>query len=418
MVEFMNLQKEIILPCGVKLQNRIAKSAMSENMSPRHHGPTKALIHAYKRWVDGGSGLLITGNIMVDRNAVGEPGNIIVEDRSNFKLLQQWASIVKGTGVHLWPQLNHPGRQAIGFINKEVVAPSAVMIDVKGMAVMFKKPRALTEAEILDIINRFGDTAAILKEAGFTGVQIHGAHGYLVSQFLSPLVNHRQDRWGGSLKNRSRFVLEIYRNIRAKVGDSFPIGIKINSADFQRGGFTEEESMEVVQLLGAAGMDLIEISGGSYERPAMVGAEQKSSTQEREAYFLDYVKKVRRLLKTPLMLTGGFRTVATMERAITEGALDVVGMARPFTLYPDLSNRIFNGDLTRLDIPTPKTGIKLLDDSGFLDVKWHEIHIHRLGQGKDPNPKLSAYSVIGHNLSQTLKMLASGQSNFRKLRKR
>ena len=406
------------LPCGVQLQNRIAKSAMSENMSPKHHGPTKELIHAYQRWVDGGSGLLITGNIMVDSKAIGEPGNVIVEDKTNFEMLQQWASIVKGTGTHLWPQLNHPGRQAIGFINREVVAPSAVKTNLKGMSAMFKEPRALTEAEILDIIERFGNTALILKEAGFNGVQIHGAHGYLVSQFLSPLVNHRKDQWGGSLKNRSRFVLEIYRNIRKKVGDDYPIGIKINSADFQRGGFTEEESMEVVTLLGAEGMDLIEVSGGSYESPAMIGASQKKSTQDREAYFLDYIKKVRKLLKTPLMLTGGFRTVATMERAIAEGELDIIGIARPFALYPDFPNRIFEGSLHQLEIPSPKTGVKMLDSTGFLDIKWYEIHIHRLGEGKTPNPQLSPYSAIRHNLAETMKMMILKLPGFKKSTKR
>ncbi len=202
----MQLQKELILPCGAKLQNRIAKSAMSENMSPRHHGPTNSLIHVYQRWANGGSGLIITGNIMIDRKAIAEPGNILVEDKTHFELLQEWASVVKDTGQHLWGQINHPGRQAIGAINKEVVSPSDVRTKVKGMSALFKKPKALTEAEILDIIERFGNTAGILKEAGFSGVQIHGAHGYLVSQFLSPLVNLRKDQWGGSLSNRVRFV--------------------------------------------------------------------------------------------------------------------------------------------------------------------------------------------------------------------
>jgi len=244
-------------------------------------------------------------------------------------------------------------------------------------------------------------------------VQIHGAHGYLVSQFLSPLVNKRTDQWGGSLENRARFVLEVYRNIRSKVGNDFPVGIKINSADFQRGGFTEEESMEVVQLLGAEGMDLIEISGGTYEQPAMVGSQKKKSTIEREAYFMDYVKKVRKLLKTPLMLTGGFRTVSTMERAIADGELDIIGMARPFSLYPDLANRIFAGQLSHLEVPIPKTGIKALDSSGFVDVMWHEIHINRLGQGKNPNPDLSPFSVIGHNVVATGKKLFFSLPFFR-----
>jgi len=403
----MYLEQNLILPCGAKLQNRLAKSAMSENMSPKHHGPTKDLIHAYRQWVEGGPGLIITGNIMVDRKAIAEPGNILVEDKSDFDMLKQWASLVKGTGVHLWPQINHPGRQAIGAINKEVVAPSAVKTRIKGMSRLFKTPRALEEPEILEIIDRFGNTASILKEAGFTGVQIHGAHGYLVSQFLSPDSNQRKDRWGGSLENRARFVTEVYSNIRSKVGPDFPVGIKINSADFQRGGFTEEESMEVVKILGAEGLDLIEVSGGTYEKPAMTGSMQKKSTQEREAYFMDYIYKVRKLLKTPLMLTGGYRTVTAMERAIEQGALDVVGLARPFTLYPDLPNRIFDGTLTHLNIPSPKTGIKMLDKSGFIDIKWHEVHIHRLGAGKKIKTNLSPFAVIGHNISILIKKLLS-----------
>ncbi len=399
----MNLNKELILPCGATLPNRIAKSAMSENMSPKHHGPTKSLIHVYKRWADGGCGLIITGNIMIDSKAIGEPGNVIVEDDSNFEMLQQWASVVKDTGLHIWSQINHPGRQALGAVNKEVVAPSAFKTSIKGMESMFKKPRALTESEIHDIIERYGNTAAILQKAGFTGVQIHGAHGYLVSQFLSPLTNQREDQWGGNLENRYRFVREVYRNIRKKVGAHFPVGIKINSADFQRGGFTEEESMKVVQLLDAEGIDLIEISGGTYEKPAMTGVKRKQSTVEREAYFLDYVKKVRKLLKVPLMLTGGFRTVATMEHVLEENELDVVGIARPFTLFPNLPRDIFEGQLKSIEVPTPKTGLKMLDSSGFADINWHEVHIKRLGQGKTPNAKLSPYAIVGHHISTLFK---------------
>jgi len=279
------------------------------------------------------------------------------------------------------------------------------------MSVMFKKPKPLTESEIFDIIERFGNTALILKEAGFTGIQIHGAHGYLVSQFLSPLTNLRKDQWGGSLNNRARFVLEVYRNIRSKVGSAFPIGIKINSADFQRGGFTEEESMEVVRLLDHEGIDLIEVSGGNYEQPVMTGINKRKSTKEREAYFIEYVEKIRKSIKTPLMLTGGFRTISTMEQSIKEEELDVIGIARPFTLIPDLPNQIFENRLTALDIPTPRTGMKLLDNSGFVDIKWHEIHIHRLGKGKKPNPKISPFAVIGYGMSITLTNLLFGKRN-------
>jgi 2,4-dienoyl-CoA reductase-like NADH-dependent reductase (Old Yellow Enzyme family) len=403
----MWLQKELVLPCGAVLKNRIAKSAMSENMSPTHHGPTEHIIHAYRRWALGGCGLVVTGNVMVDRNAIAEPGNVVVDDRSDFGLLQRWASAATHDGSHIWAQLNHPGRQAIGAANQEVRAPSPVKTSVKGLSFLFKRPKELSGDEIETLVERFGDTAGILKDAGFTGVQIHGAHGYLVSQFLSPLTNRRQDGWGGSLANRSRFVLDVYRNIRSKVGPDFPVGIKINSADFQRGGFSEEDSAQVVQWLDAEGIDLVEISGGTYERPAMTGALQKESTEEREAYFLAYADRVRSSLKAPLMLTGGFRTVEVMSRAVAEGSTDVVGLARPFALHPDLANRILRGDLSRVEMPSVKTGIRAVDDSGFVDIKWHEIQIHRVGRGESPDPGIPGRAVLRHELSTAVKFFKS-----------
>ena len=156
-------------------------------------------------------------------------------------------------------QINHPGKQSPKSLSKEPVAPSAIPLS-GGVAVAFNPPRALTEEEILDLIKRFGNTARIAK-AGFTGVQIHSAHGYLVNQFLSPHHNQREDQWGGNAENRMRFLMEVYHEMRRQVGDDFPIGIKLNSADFQRGGFTEEESMQVLKTIDEAGIDLIEISG-------------------------------------------------------------------------------------------------------------------------------------------------------------
>ena len=235
----INIATPFSLPNGSVLKNRIAKSAMSENFGTRNHAPTKGLINAYRVWAKGNPGLLITGNVMVDAMALGEARNVVVEDYKHFKLLKEWAKSVEGTGVHLWPQINHPGRQAFAAINRKIVAPSAISLNMGSASKMFKTPIALTEDAIWDIIKRFGTTAKILKEAGFTGCQIHGAHGYLVSQFLSSNSNIRKDQWGGSLNNRARFVLEVYREIRRQVGSHFPIGIKINSADFQRGGFTE-----------------------------------------------------------------------------------------------------------------------------------------------------------------------------------
>jgi len=401
----MEIEKKLILPCGAVIQNRIAKSAMSENLSPKHHNPNDEIIKVYEKWINGKAGLSITGNIMIDGKAIAEPGNILVEDKSNFAQLKKWAALVETSGLHLWPQINHPGRQAIGFLNKEVVAPSSIKTSVKGLSQMFKKPRELKNEEIIEIIDRFANTASILKEAGFTGVQIHAAHGYLISQFLSSLTNHRTDKWGGSPENRMRFVLEIYRAIRKKVGIKFPIGIKINSADFQKGGFSENESKIVVKLLADEGIDLIEVSGGTYENPSMTGIDYKQSTIEREAYFMQYVEQIRDIVKTPLMLTGGFRTVSIMEQAIQNNKVDIIGLARPFTIYPNLPKQIFNKELERIVLPNPKTGIQILDSSGFIEIKWHEMQIHRLSKNKKPKLNLSGYSVIGHNLKETMKKL-------------
>lgn len=385
-----NIASPFTLPNGSILKNRIAKSAMSENIGTISNAPSKTLINTYKVWAKGNPGLLITGNVMIDSKAIGEPRNVVVEDYTHFDLLKAWAKTVDGTGVHLWPQLNHPGRQAFKPINREIVAPSAVPLKMRGASKIFKLARPLTEEEILDIIKRFGNSARIMKEAGFTGCQIHGAHGYLVSQFLSPISNTRKDQWGGSLKNRARFVLEVYREIRSQVGPNYPVGIKINSADFQRGGFTESESVEVIQFLSNEGIDLIEISGGTYEKPAMVKGNRKQSTIEREAYFLDYVEKARKITDKPLLLTGGFRSVQIMEDALLERKLDLIGLGRPFCLYPNLAQDIFDGKETIFKTPLPTIGIKFLDKIGGVELPWYELQIQRLGKGKNPKPNLAA----------------------------
>ena len=394
----INIASSFTLPNGSILKNRIVKSAMSENFGTRHHAPSKGLINAYKVWAKGNPGLLITGNIMIDSMALGEARNVVVEDYKDFELLKKWAKSVEGTGVHLWPQINHPGRQAFAAINRETVGPSAISLNMGNTSKMFKLPTALTEEAIWDIIKRFGNTARIMKEAGFTGCQIHGAHGYLVSQFLSPISNVRTDQFGGSISNRARFVLEIYREIRFQVGSGYPIGIKINSADFQNGGFTELESLEVIRLLENEGIDLIEISGGTYEKPAMIQGDRKKSTIAREAYFLDYIEKARKLIKTPLLLTGGIRSVSVMEKALKDGNLDFIGLARPFCLYPNLANQVFDGSVKRFETPIPNIGIKFLDKLGGVELPWYELQIQRIGKGKSPKNNLPGILALWFSL--------------------
>jgi 2,4-dienoyl-CoA reductase-like NADH-dependent reductase (Old Yellow Enzyme family) len=265
------LAQPLRLSNGIVLRNRLAKSATSETLGSYDNRPSSKLVELYRRWASSGIGLLITGNVMVDRRALGEPGNVAVEDESDLEMLRQWARSATDHGASIWVQLNHPGKQSPKGLNRSNLSPSAIPFR-EDMAAFFETPREATAAEIEDIILRFGRSAAICQKAGFSGVQIHGAHGYLVSQFLSPHHNRRTDQWGGSPENRRRFVLAVYAEIRRQVGPSFPVGIKLNSADFQRGGFTEEESIATIRALADAGIDLIEISGGTYETPAMSGA--------------------------------------------------------------------------------------------------------------------------------------------------
>lgn len=403
------LAQPLTLPNGSVLPNRLAKSALSETLGTMDNRVTPALVRLYERWAKGGTGLLMTGNIMIDRRALGEPGNVVIEDDRDLALLRAMAEGVTRHGAKLWAQINHPGKQSPKGLNRENVSPSAIPFG-KQMQAFFATPRALTEVEILDIIARFGRAAGIVKQAGFHGVQIHGAHGYLVSQFLSPKHNIRDDAWGGSPENRRRFVLAVYQAMRDAVGPDFPIGIKLNSADFQRGGFTEEESLATIQALAAAGIDLIEISGGTYEAPAMAG--KKTSTIEREAYFLEFAEKVRQHVRNPLMVTGGFRSLSAMGSALSSGAMDIVGLGRPLCIEPDASKRLLAGEETRHRVQMISTGIKRIDDMALMEVMWYVRQIHRMSRGEEPKPKESALWSLMANMASNMR----GTFKTRKLR--
>lgn len=393
----MAIEHPLTLPCGTKLKNRLAKSAMSENMAV-HNLPDEKLARLYETWGDGEIGLIITGNVMVDGDELGEPNNVVLENDRNLDLFRRWTSAAKKHGSQIWAQINHPGRQAPSAISKTTVAPSPVKLKLGNLG--FRVPKELTETEIKEIIARFANTARLCKEGGFDGVQIHGAHGYLVSQFLSPLANLRKDQWGGSIENRMRFVIEMVRAMRAAVGPTFPIGIKINSADFQRGGFNEEDAVTVVKALEAEGIDLIEISGGTYESAAMTGAKGAlgetiaASTAAREAYFLPFAEKIKKTLKIPLMLTGGFRSSAAMNQAIESGAVDIVGMARPLAMEPRVCRRLLSDKNARIDMKPVKTGIPPLDRMGVLEIGYYSLQLKRIGEGKEPDKNLSALLAL------------------------
>lgn len=384
----MPLNQTLRLPSGMVLPNRLAKSAMSEALASYDNHPTPELVELYRRWAQSGIGMLITGNVMIDRRALGEPGNVVIEDEDDMAVLKQWADVVTSQGSTLWVQLNHPGKHSPKGLNQFNLSPSAVPFR-QDMAAFFDTPREATTAEILEIIERFGRSAAICQKAGFSGVQIHGAHGYLVSQFLSPHTNQRTDEWGGNAINRQRFVLAVYASIRQHVGPDFPIAIKLNSADFQKGGLSEEESLETIQALVGAGIDFIEISGGTYEAPAMSGAvklPQRATTLAREAYFLDFAEKIRSSVKVPLMLTGGFRSLAGMNEALQTDAVDVIGLARLLAIEPDAPKFLLAGLDPKQQVRTIKTGIKPIDKMGVMEILWYARQLKRIATGGNPQP--------------------------------
>jgi 2,4-dienoyl-CoA reductase-like NADH-dependent reductase (Old Yellow Enzyme family) len=391
------LGRPLELPCGVTLGNRFLKSAMSEVLATRDNEPTRGLARLYGAWAEGGCGLVITGNVMIDRQHLGEPRNLVIDDERDLKGLRAIARAGTRGGTQLWVQLNHPGKQIPLLISATSIAPSAVPLGA-GLENYFAPPRAMTSEEVEGVVARFARSAEIAQRAGFSGVQIHGAHGYLVSQFLSPHHNRRTDRWGGDLEGRMRFVLEVYAAIRAAVGAAFPVGIKLNSADFQKGGFSEEDSLEVAARLADAGIDLIEISGGNYEAPAMTGYRVRKSTQEREAYFLGYAERLRSRLDLPLAVTGGFRSASGMSQAIASGAVDLVGLARPMAIDPWLPAKILAGEDYHSQVRHLTTGFRAVDALGMVNVTWYEHQLARIAQGRKPNPRLGVWLSIARTV--------------------
>lgn len=397
--EKINLSDQLILKNGTQIKNRFFKSAMSEQLADKAHNPTQGLDRLYAIWADGGIGLSMTGNVMVDRSALGEPKNVVLDNKSDKSLFQEWTEAGKKKDTQLWVQLNHPGKQTPSFITKTPVAPSAIPLR-KGLDKVFNLPKELSEDDIWKIIKKFGVSAGLAKTFGFSGVQIHGAHGYLVSQFLSPYHNRRKDQWGGSLENRSRFVLEVFREMKKIVGKDFPVGIKMNSADFMKSGFTTEDSVEVAKVLGEEGIDLIEISGGTYESPSMMGSRTKSSTKKREAYFLDYAEQLKKQIDVPIVVTGGFRSGLAMQNALERGQTDMIGLARPLAIEPDFPDKLLNNIETRSILKNPTTGFAYIDKMTMLSITWYEYQLAKLANGKKVNPNQNAWSAVFQTLAR------------------
>ncbi|MFB3305708.1 NADH:flavin oxidoreductase/NADH oxidase family protein [Pseudomonas sp. AMR01] len=382
------------LPNGQVLSNRIAKAAMEENMADAHQAPSHELKQLYKTWADGEPGLLLTGNVMIDRHAMTGPGGVALEDETHLDSFREWADVARAKGVHFWVQLSHPGRQTPGNLRQPALAPSAVALDLGGFSKMFAKPKAMTEDEIQYVIKRFATSARLAEKAGFTGVQIHGAHGYLLSQFLSPLSNRRTDRWGGSLENRARLLLDVIHAVRASVSPSFCVSVKLNSADFQRGGFNAADARAVVELLNPLPIDLLELSGGSYEAPAMQGEARDGRTLAREAYFLEFAKELATIAKMPLMVTGGIRRLTVVQQVLDSG-IAMAGIATALTLEPQLIKHWREGRDLNPQLKPISWQRKPLAALAILAVVRYQMR--RLSNGRLPQPKVAPWFALLHD---------------------
>ncbi len=408
------LEQPLTLPCGAVVRNRMCKAAMTEGLAHPDGTASEELERLYGIWSDGGSGILLSGNIQVDGDHLERPGNVIVDSKLSeeaFSALQRMAAAGTRNGNHLWAQISHAGRQTQKIVNPAPKAPSAVRLRLPQS--QFGEPVALTAEEIESVIERFVGCALTCKEAGFTGVQFHSAHGYLLSQFLSPLTNHREDEWGGTLENRARALIAIVTKAREVLGADFPISVKLNSADFQKGGFDFDDSLTVAKWLANAGVDLLEISGGTYEQPRLLNLdgvepiEEQSlarSTLAREAYFVDFAKAMREELSMPIMVTGGLRRREVMNHVLETGGADMIGLGRPLCVDADGPNRLLNGEdeLARYEdnlslLPgwlmwlTKFNAVRTINS--FATQFWFYEQIANIGRTGATDPKLTVLSA-------------------------
>tara|TARA_B110000027_G_scaffold122275_1_gene137109 strand:- start:1339 stop:2622 length:1284 start_codon:yes stop_codon:yes gene_type:complete len=400
------LFQPLTFPNGKTVPNRLCKAAMEENLSDEGQIPGDRLQRLYRSWVEGGVGLILTGNVMVAPDALTGPGGVVLQESTDIEPFKRWAEAGKSEDGQFWMQINHPGRQVYAAMGETALSPSDKKMDMGNFSKMFAQPRAMTEEEIEVLIQRFTATSKQAELAGFTGVQVHAAHGYLISQFLSPLTNLRSDQWGGDINNRSRVLIEIVKRIRQSVKPEFCISVKLNSADFQKGGFELNDAKAVIQLLNELDVDLVELSGGSYESPAMQGrvaekdAEKPEKTLRREAYFVDFAREIASVAKMPIMVTGGILRRAVAEEALAKDSagfgVEMLGLAQAMAFQPDLPNQWRDHEL---EIKLPQVNWKNKTFAALAVMAITKVQLKRLAQGKLPKANVSPFfSLIGDQI--------------------
>ncbi|MDP3762391.1 MAG: hypothetical protein Q8R01_17950 [Ramlibacter sp.] len=372
------LEQPFTFPCGLTIGNRIAKASMTERLAEPDGTPGIKLLRLYQAFAKGGAGLILSGNVAVDPDHLEGYGNMTSEHLpgSAFAELARHAQV---GSARMLLQLNHPGRQAMRDVDSAPVAPSAVPLQAKRF---FAMPREMTDGEIVSLIARFAEAAEGAERAGFAGVEIHAAHGYLLSQFLSPNINRRTDRWGGDIAGRARLLHQVICAVRARVGKGFAVGIKLNAGDFVSGGLALEDVAAVAKTVSKEQIDFIELSGGTFERPASFGYGLSPSTAKREGYFIEMARIVRDSTAVPMIVTGGFRTRDGMESALQSGACDLVGLARPLALAPDLPARLLDGSVeygSVADLRLPRGPA-----ASLAELSWYREQLLAISKGGSP----------------------------------
>ncbi|MEM5581617.1 NADH:flavin oxidoreductase/NADH oxidase family protein [Roseibium sp. AS2] len=369
------------LPCGAVLKNRIAKSAMSDSLGDGTGHPTQAQCRLYRRWAEGGQALAIVGEVQCGPGFAEKPGNLVLDGASDLDRFRDLARSGAANGALLWLQLGHAGAMAYPPTSSPR-GPSA--LDLPGLTCA-----ALTLDEIRAVPLAFARTALLAKQSGFGGVQIHAAHGFLISQFLSPLFNRRKDAYGGPVENRMRLLLEVIDAVREAVGAAFPVAVKLNSSDQLEGGLNGDDALEILAALDKTSIDLIDLSGGTY----FPGAKSASDSDGKGPYFIDFARRARGVTSKPLMVTGGFKTLAQAVTAVASGHADVVGLARLLALEPALAGLWHAGRAAEPVFPRftdpPEGGI----------TAWYTMRLTQIGEDRetpeygDLEPAVAAYAA-------------------------
>jgi len=360
------LDSPLDLPCGLRLENRLVKAAMSDSLGDGAGQPTDDQLELYRRWARGGIGLSIVGEVQVESGYPEKPGNLVLHaqrDRLRFERLALAGA--EGTST-IWPQLGHAGALAHAPISRPT-GPSA--LDINGL-----RCAELSVAEIEALPLLYAEAARRAHTDGFTGVEIHAGHGFLLSQFLSPLFNRRTDGYGGSIEARCRIIVDIVRAIRAVVGSGLAIGVRINASDQLEGGLTTDDSLIAIEIIANEAIDLVDISGGTY----FPGAPSSTDRRASGPYFVDFARRVRQVARVPLMVTGGFKTYGQAVDAVASGATDFVGLARALVVDPELPSRWLGSDpidpaFPRFDSP-PSGGITAWYTMRLTDIARHAEH--------------------------------------------